>query len=315
SYNVMIAGFGVALSYLLTCVHRAPLPREDIAALHSLMEQRLNRSELWPQVQIDVSVADPHALNPQVTHTFVNLLSAALGGRARLNFAVSNPRHANPIPCVGADSDRCLAALEMHASRQMPTLSNSFELILLNSEDGSSVTLGADKKAWVRWQLQSISAEEMAQAVARHLEASWLRQALDEGVALFEITPGYVFSFFLVGDCHARVSWDFNVLSPFLSRFLERLQMLFDIEMNSQVIQCGSLGTPLEPGEQLNDMPQSRTVDASMLQADFMRRTGEWPADALTRDARWLPPLVRLVAFKPSAPIKLDSALVFHSLP
>ena len=36
-----------------------------------------------------------------------------------------------------------------------------------------------------------------------------------------------------------------------------------------------------------------------------MRRTGEWPPDALTRDARWLPPLVRFVAFKPSEAVLL----------
>jgi len=149
--------------------------------------------------------------------------------------------------------------------------------------------------------LDEQASSDLAKSVAVHLKASWLRPALDAGVPLFEISPGYVFSFFLVGDCHTRVSWSFNVLSPFLSRFLERLQLLFHIEMNSQVVQCGSLATSLEPAA--SQMP---VIDASMLQADFMRRAGEWPADVLTRDARWLPPLVRLVAFKPSGTLLLE---------
>ena len=301
-YNVVFAACGVALAYLFTSVHRAPLPRDEIAALPTFVQHSMGRPALWPQVQIEVSMADETDFNVEAIHTFVAVLSDSLRGRAHVKIRADDSiRTATPMQCLAADVKTCVESLEMQAWRRAPGLGSTFELVLISSNSGSSVILDAGKRAFVRWQQPAISMEKMVSAVSHHLEASWLRpEALNEGVALFEITPGYVFSFFLVGDCRSRVSWDFEVLSPFLSRFLERLQLIFDIELNSQVVQCGSLGTPLEPAERAH-----RIVDATMLQADFMRRTGEWPADTLTRDARWLPPLVRLVAFKPSAAVKL----------
>ena len=311
-YNVVIAACGVALAYLFTSVHRAPLPRDEIAALPTFVQHSLGRPMLWPQVQVEVSMAKEADFSAEVIPTFVAVLSESLRDRARVKIRAGDSIHTGtPMPCLAADVETCLESLEMQASRRSPGLGSTFELVLISSNRGSSVMLDAGKRAFVRWQQQAISMERMVSSVVQHLEASWLRpEALNEGVALFEITPGYVFSFFLVGDCRNRVSWDFEVLSPFLSRFLERLQLIFDIELNSQVIQCGSLGTPLEPAERAHG-----TVDATMLQADFMRRAGEWPADTLIRDARWLPPLVRLVAFKPSTAVKLadERGQVQHS--
>ncbi|CAJ1429664.1 unnamed protein product [Effrenium voratum] len=170
--------------------------------------------------------------------------------------------------------------------------------------DSTALVLGTGRRAYLRWQRGKPTLEELASSTAKLLQDSWFRKvSLDGGASLFEITPAYVFSFLLVGDCGARVSWSFFdvVLLPYLSRLLEKLKVLFDIEVNSQVVMCGSLGNSLEP----KDQDSQSVVDTSMLQADFMRRTGEWPPDALTRDARWLPPLVRLVAFKPSTPVVL----------
>ena len=311
-YNVVIAACGVALAYLCTSVHRAPLPRDEIAALPTFAQHPSGRPVLWPQVQIEVSMAKETDFSPAVIHIFFTVLSESLRGRARLKIRADNSIHTGtPMPCLTADVETCLESLEMQPSRRSPGLDSTFELILISSKRGSSVILDVGKRAFVRWEQQAISMKQLVRSLSQHLEASWLRpEALNEGVALFEITPGYVFSFFLVGDCQNRVSWDFEALSPFLSRFLERLQLIFDIELNSQVIQCGSLGTPLEPAERAH-----RTVDANMLQADFMRMTGEWPADTLPRDARWLPPLVRLVAFKPSTAVKLadERGQVQHS--
>ncbi|CAE7616311.1 ATP7B, partial [Symbiodinium natans] len=66
----------------------------------------------------------------------------------------------------------CLDSLEIHASQKFatPLLNNVFEMVVLSSDDGSSFILGADKRAFVRWQQQTTTLEEMVQAVAHHLK-------------------------------------------------------------------------------------------------------------------------------------------------
>ena len=220
-YNVVFAACGVALAYLFTSVHRAPLPRDEIAALPTFVQHSMGRPALWPQVQIEVSMADETDFNVEAIHTFVAVLSDSLRGRAHVKIRADDSiRTATPMQCLAADVKTCVESLEMQAWRRAPGLGSTFELVLISSNSGSSVILDAGKRAFVRWQQPAISMEKMVSAVSHHLEASWLRpEALNEGVALFEITPGYVFSFFLVGDCRSRVSWDFEVLSPFLFPF------------------------------------------------------------------------------------------------
>ena len=191
-YNVVIAACGVALAYLCTSVHRAPLPRDEIAALPTFAQHPSGRPVLWPQVQIEVSMAKETDFSPAVIHIFFTVLSESLRGRARLKIRADNSIHTGtPMPCLTADVETCLESLEMQASRHSPGLDSTFELILISSKRGSSVILDVGKRAFVRWEQQAISMKQLVRSLSQHLEASWLRpEALNEGVALFEITPG-----------------------------------------------------------------------------------------------------------------------------
>eukprot|EP00435_Cladocopium_sp_Y103_P002817 s4139_g1.t1 len=302
-YYLAVAAFGVLVSVWISSVHRAPLPREDIERLAEFFPApNRNFPSLWSKDALEIS-ADPKAFDAEVLGSFSLALSDALGGTS---VKVGRLRDEGPLgPCVheASSTTACLEALEAEALSDTP-LSASFELVLVKA-DSNALILGTGRRAFLWWSGRSV--KDTAASTASLLKESWFRPvSFDGGASLFEITPGYVFSFFLLGDCASRISWDFfhAVLMPYLSRILGKLRILFDIEWNSQVVLCGSLGNSLEPSER-GQKQAGNVVDVSLLQADFMRRTGEWPPDALTRDARWLPPLVRFVAFKPTESVQL----------
>eukprot|EP00438_Fugacium_kawagutii_P000790 Skav204579 [mRNA] locus=scaffold767:94855:97701:- [translate_table: standard] len=73
----------------------------------------------------------------------------------------------------------------------------------------NALILGTGRRAFLWWKSER-SVKDMAASTAKLLKDSWFRRAsFDGGASLFEITPGYVFSFFLLGDCASRISWDF----------------------------------------------------------------------------------------------------------
>lgn len=302
-YYFAVTAVGVLVSVWISSVHRAPLPREDIERLAEFFPApNRNFPNLWSKDALEIS-ADPKAFDAEVLGSFSLALSDALGGTS---VRVGRLRDEGPLgPCVheASSTTACLEALEAEALSDAP-LSASFELVLVKA-DSNALILGTGRRAFLWWRGRSV--KDTAASTASLLKESWFRGvSFDGGASLFEITPGYVFSFFLLGDCASRISWDFfhAVLMPYLSRILGKLRILFDIEWNSQVVLCGSLGNSLEPSER-GQKQAGNVVDVSLLQADFMRRTGEWPPDALTRDARWLPPLVRFVAFKPTESVQL----------
>jgi phosphatidylinositol glycan class S len=94
------------------------------------------------------------------------------------------------------------------------------------------------------------------------------------------------------------LAWDFHgsLVAPLLAPFVQKLKMLFDFEIDAQVVQCGSLGDSLASGN---------VVDAEVLQKAFLKSAGDWPGDTVTRDSMWLPPLLHFVAYKPSTSITL----------
>lgn len=77
--------------------------------------------------------------------------------------------------------------------------------------------------------------------------------------------------------------------------------MLFDFEVDSQVVHSSPLGK--EDGSSTEGRPT--LVSAATLRADFLRHASEWPGDSVTQGNRWLPPLVRLVAYRPSSPLRV----------
>eukprot|EP00931_Biecheleriopsis_adriatica_P049569 TRINITY_DN28683_c0_g1_i1.p1 TRINITY_DN28683_c0_g1~~TRINITY_DN28683_c0_g1_i1.p1 ORF type:complete len:550 (+),score=133.12 TRINITY_DN28683_c0_g1_i1:25-1650(+) len=316
AYYFVVACLGIAIAHWLISVHRSPLPQEEIAAFAESLASS-DAAVPWPKAHIRVSAAsDIFKGEPKALQTFGDALSAALGSAATVSIASSESHSMALEACTAQETsaESCLAAMESVDGKAglavEEALGSMYDIVLVTADDCSALLLGTGSTAFLRWHQKDISLlPELAADTAAHLKATWLRQAsFDEGASLFEIVPSYVFSFFLVGDCRGhRVAWDFNggVLAPYLSRFLTKLESFFDLELDSQVVQCGSLGSSLEPAELAKLSARGNVIDPSMLQADFMRRAGEWPPDALTRDARLLPPLVRLVAFKPSEEVKL----------
>jgi len=137
---------------------------------------------------------------------------------------------------------------------------------------------------------------------------TWFKELpLSGASSLFEMSPSYLFSFFLVSDCERRIAWDFkrSVFSPYLRRFMGRLQSIFDLEIDAQVVQCSSLKGSASKTSRGKDIAEVTVED---LKADFLRNAGEWPGDTVTKDATWLPPLVRLAAFWPSSPLHVLDA-------
>eukprot|EP00405_Crypthecodinium_cohnii_P016079 CAMPEP_0206444438 /NCGR_PEP_ID=MMETSP0324_2-20121206/14911_1 /ASSEMBLY_ACC=CAM_ASM_000836 /TAXON_ID=2866 /ORGANISM="Crypthecodinium cohnii, Strain Seligo" /LENGTH=683 /DNA_ID=CAMNT_0053912459 /DNA_START=28 /DNA_END=2079 /DNA_ORIENTATION=- len=141
--------------------------------------------------------------------------------------------------------------------------------------------------------------ESLARSVFQAFQETWFRpsSSLSSATTLFEMAPAYVFSFLLVGDCERRARWNFEerLYESYLQRFLQRLRLFAEIELDSQVVQCGSLSGSS------NTSSNNKILDAATLRAEFLRRAGEWPPDSVTKDSRWLPPLLRFVAFKSSA--------------
>jgi len=298
-YYLAIAALGLLVSLYISSVHRAPLPREEIERLADFTTLSRQSPKLWSKDVLEIS-ADPSSFDAEVLKAFSTALSDALGGQTSVRVGKLRVEEAMASCLQAVSTTPCLEALE---GETLSTKTSMFELVLVKAESDTLI-LGTGRSAFLWWNRER-SVKDTAVTTARLLQESWFRQvSFDGGASLFEITPGYVFSFFLLGDCASRVSWDFfnTVLAPYLSRILRKLRILFDIQWNSQVVLCGSLGNSLEPSER---QKSGNVVDVSLLQADFMRRTGEWPPDALTSDARWLPPLVRFVAFKPTEPVRL----------
>mmetsp|Transcript_56151 Transcript_56151/g.174062 ORF Transcript_56151/g.174062 Transcript_56151/m.174062 type:complete len:585 (-) Transcript_56151:13-1767(-) len=309
---------GIAISMLILQVQRAPLPREEIAALAEAAGigsvEPGPAAVPWQRARISLSSL-PGAFEGQAElQQLQQSLAAALAGEG----AVVSVAEAPPAGLLGVqgcgdgagapDAARaCLTSLEELVAAAAGTSdalpANEFDVLVVPAQDCSSLLLSTGRSAVLRWHRsgQLTSAEQLGHALAKRLRETWLRRAeLGQVATLFEVAPAYIFSFFLVGDCSRRIAWDFEggVLAPFLRRFLARLQRLVDFEIDSQVVQCGSLGGSEARGE-------GGTVDAAMLQADFLRRANEWPGDTLSRGARWLPPLVRFVAFKHSGNLRI----------
>mmetsp|Transcript_20404 Transcript_20404/g.44472 ORF Transcript_20404/g.44472 Transcript_20404/m.44472 type:complete len:570 (-) Transcript_20404:45-1754(-) len=298
SYVVILCAGCLVLLWLMA-VERAPLPREEIAAL---------RGPAWPRAEIILSAAPGAVDSGQELGEFARLLAAALEDEAVTvrTAEAPPPRLLGLASCTAAgehgSTEACLASLQEIADsaqdERAPHLWG-FELMLAPSGDRSALLLGTGLEAILRWRRQSPlgSLEELALSLAERLRETWLqRLSFASSATLFEIAPSYMFSFFLVGDCGDRIGWDFprGVLLPFLQRFFDRLRLLFDFEVDSQVIQCGSLG---QTG---SGSRSSLVIKVDTVQDDFLRQAGGWPGDALVRDARWLPPLIRFVAFRPT---------------
>lgn len=309
---------GAAVLFLILQVQREPLPRDEI---RTLAESLGNGSEVpWPRLKLSVSTV-AGAFEPAVFQEFAKHLGTALSPHGVDVDAEETPAAEliGLTACVQASTpdaahagrdtviDDCLASLEELASLQpddggdMSTVP-VFKLLLVPSKGCSALLLDAGTSAVLRWRPAAPLAGplELATAVATRFRETWFRDLpLWHGTPLFDIAPSYVFSFFLVGDCGHRSSWNFpgGVLLPYLQRFLGRLQQLFDLEVDSQVVQCSALGGKQAGGRVV--------VDASELKADFQRYANEWPGDTVTRDATWLPPLVRLAAFWPSGKLRV----------
>mmetsp|Transcript_24926 Transcript_24926/g.83127 ORF Transcript_24926/g.83127 Transcript_24926/m.83127 type:complete len:571 (+) Transcript_24926:63-1775(+) len=291
------------ISYFLLVVPRAPLPLEAIAALASAVGgEGESHGDAWPASRIHVSASPGASLSAGDVATFVKRLSGLLVAEGVEVVVADGPP--SSLVDLSACVDGHYGALEACLARQSDSdaspLGNDFALLMAPAAEGqkSALLLDADRGAVLRWSVAGDlwSLDSLAFATATRLKETWFRRASFENTTtLFEVAPAYVFSFFLVGDCQQRVAWDFRggLLGPYLWRFLERLRLLVDVELDSQVVQCGSLGG------------SGSVVDAATLQADFLRQSGEWPSDTVTRDSRWLPPLVRFVAFKPTKPVRV----------
>lgn len=304
----LVQGIGLLIAMLIMQVPRAPLPRDEIAGLSQAMR---DGRPPWPAPRIELSAAQGALPAGELEELRRHLAAALEAEGAQVSIAEVPPAELlGREACTSASSDiaACLAALEDHAAEGTggdEPLASSFQLLLVPAVDSSSLLLDVGRGAVLRWRRAPglATTEELAQALAVRLQQTWLRQVrLEAGATLFEVAPAYVFSFFLVGDCRWRVAWDFQggVLAPLLGRFFSRLGRLFDLEVDSQVVQCGSLsGPPTRAGGR---------VDAAALRADFLSHAGEWPGDTVTRGARWLPPLVRFVAFKHSGDVQVVDA-------
>jgi len=308
---------GAFIFVILLSVDRAPLPLQEVAALRSSVS---SESKLpWEKMRLSLSAAPAafvHANGLQDFATNLMQTLASAGILVDVHVESSPPSRLLSLgPCLTPDeahfsSGSCLESLEGVAGGTLDGAedalsADSFHLLVVPASGRSALLLDTGTSAILRWHRAPPIAtpSEIAVAAAKRLQETWFRELLLERSApLFEIAPSYVLSFFLVGDCEQRVAWDFAgvVHAPFLHRFLARLSQLFDFEIDSQVVQCGSLGGARRP--------DNAVIDEATLQADFLRNAGEWPGDTVTRSARWLPPLVRLVAFRPSHALKIVDA-------
>eukprot|EP00443_Scrippsiella_acuminata_P071695 CAMPEP_0115507132 /NCGR_PEP_ID=MMETSP0271-20121206/71555_1 /TAXON_ID=71861 /ORGANISM="Scrippsiella trochoidea, Strain CCMP3099" /LENGTH=426 /DNA_ID=CAMNT_0002936687 /DNA_START=1 /DNA_END=1277 /DNA_ORIENTATION=+ len=313
---LLLQCIGLGIAWWLLLVPRAPLPHEEIAALADAIG--VGTELPWPRPTIRVSSLPGAFRSADESHEFARILAEALGTEAAHVATTKQPPQSlealSSCALSVADAqalDACLQGtlpenIDMQSDSSAPLLDATFDLLVApagSSTHSSALLLDSARGAVLQWRREDQAfgkASGLAKAVAGQLKETWFRRAtFENGTSLFEVAPAYVFSFYLVGDCTRRVTWDFlgAVLGPYMGRFLHRLRLLVDLEMDSQVVQCGSLGG------------SSAVVTASALRADFLRQAGEWPGDTVTRGARWLPPLIRFVAFKPSTSVQVRDDL------
>eukprot|EP00927_Polykrikos_kofoidii_P060944 TRINITY_DN55842_c0_g1_i1.p1 TRINITY_DN55842_c0_g1~~TRINITY_DN55842_c0_g1_i1.p1 ORF type:complete len:558 (-),score=78.73 TRINITY_DN55842_c0_g1_i1:93-1766(-) len=281
---------------------RFPLPREQIENVAELA-----RLPWISQSEIRVSWA-PGAFGQAEDREFVESLSASLAEHGASARSVEG--HSAEVttlePCFAAslvegDSYKhcmdALEAVELHGSPR-EALDGSFELHVVPAADCSTLLLSTGLTALLRWNRHDKDrVVDFARKVASELASTWFRlSSFDRTASLFEVAPAYSLSFHLVGDCKRRVAWDFygSIVSPYLQPFLDRLALLFDFEVDAQVVQCGAL----------SDVKDTH-VNAAALHDGFLRLAGQWPGDAVTRDSPWLPPLLNFVAFTSSRPLSV----------
>jgi len=316
SYALILA-LGLLVTLWLQSVPRAPLPREEIAALRRDLSAEDEGDGLetvpWPPARIIFAAAPGSDLvaSGELEKVRQNL-AAYLDGKEHATVELASGEHSLQLglsECATKNVEGCLAALEEQAPANVDAaLMNTFEVMVVPVTGGSACStlqLGTGRSAVLHWRREGMltSAEGLSKALGRQLRRTWLlRTKLDPSAALFEVAPAYVFSYYLVGDCQQRVAWDFfgDLRRPLLAQLLARLRLLVDIEEESQVVQCGSLGGRSSSGGEI--------IDEATLHAEFLRHAGEWPGDAVTQDARWLPPLLRFAAFKPSTPLRVVDA-------
>lgn len=311
-----VVSVGMAFAIYMLQVQRAPLPLDEVTALSASVGT--DSVVPWPKSRIRIRSLPGAFDRGEDLKALVQSLAASLeSDDVIVSEADGAMTHLETLgPCVddkqGASASACLKVLEedivdntaKHADGTSASLASNFDLLIVpTSEDCSTLLLSTGQSAILRWHRRAPleGPIDLASTLALRLRETWLRRTrLEHVAALFEVAPAYVFSFFLVGDCHRRIAWDFprGVLAPYLQRFLARLRLLVDFEIDSQVVQCGSLGG--KSGAPAESESDEVVIDASTLRADFLRRAGEWPGDTLTSGARWMPPLVRFVAFKPS---------------
>eukprot|EP00929_Paragymnodinium_shiwhaense_P090708 TRINITY_DN50852_c0_g4_i1.p1 TRINITY_DN50852_c0_g4~~TRINITY_DN50852_c0_g4_i1.p1 ORF type:complete len:552 (-),score=162.10 TRINITY_DN50852_c0_g4_i1:51-1706(-) len=295
----LVLVFGALVAWLVLQIERVPLPREEIDSLQELADA----AAAAPRTTIHVEYAEQVFQGLAEAEAFSKGLAAALQDSA-ISVQLLNRREGSSAlkacetPDADVAGDACQAALQAAAgSRAEGSLSRPFVLSIVPSTGGSALLLSTGLEALLRWKRkEGETAADLAAVVATALRSTWLRSmSFDSRAALFEIAPSYVMSFFLVGDCQQRVSWDFfgDIVGPYLQPFIARLQLLFDMEMDSQVVQCGALANLARSKE------DAHVADAGDLQDSFLTRASEWPGDTVTKDARWLPPLLNFVAFKP----------------
>eukprot|EP00811_Abedinium_folium_P026038 NODE_3775_length_1988_cov_5.161204.p1 GENE.NODE_3775_length_1988_cov_5.161204~~NODE_3775_length_1988_cov_5.161204.p1 ORF type:complete len:541 (+),score=188.98 NODE_3775_length_1988_cov_5.161204:92-1714(+) len=294
---------GLVITYLDAQVPRAPLPRDEVAALAA--EVAAGGAATWPDRSLRLSTAPHMGLAADILEALAIDLAAALADEGVTVVVDAPPAALLAMPaCIEEDGDEetCLSSLAGAAAADV--LGTSYSILVAKASGPTTLLLSTGDDAVLRWHMAT-EAATIAAAVAERLRGTWFRRW--RGAPLFEIVPSYVLSFSLVGDCRCRAAWDFAsaVYEPHLRRFFDRLRLIFDFDVGSQVVQCGALGGG---GERRAAGPPPSGVSAAALQDDFLRLAGEWPGDAVTRASAWLPPLVRLVAFRPSAPFEIIEA-------
>jgi len=310
AYFTVVEALIVLAAWYVLLVPRAPLPRDEIAAL----AESIAEGDPWSETHLQISSVDDVFKDKRELQAFATRLEAALQG-IKISVSISRSADIEAWPsCVVApgtvDLEFCLGRLEDDGGFLRETLTTTpmsiFTLLVVAAEGRSVLLLDAGRSAVVSWPQgpDSLSAVDLADATAEHLRSSWFRESvLRQDAPLFEVTPSYVFSFFLVGDCGKRVAWNFleELLGPFLEGFLDQLHVLFDFEIDSQVVPCSPLVG-------MTSESSSLEIGAARLQADFLRHASDWPGDAVTRNARWLPPLIRFAAVLPSETVHILDA-------
>eukprot|EP00928_Gymnodinium_smaydae_P020529 TRINITY_DN17932_c0_g1_i1.p1 TRINITY_DN17932_c0_g1~~TRINITY_DN17932_c0_g1_i1.p1 ORF type:complete len:576 (-),score=166.85 TRINITY_DN17932_c0_g1_i1:91-1818(-) len=313
SYLAVFSVLG-GLATLLVRVPRAALPLEAIAELRAEVRSALDGLR-WPALEIHVhGLSGAFGGDADKLKVFVEALHASIADERAsavpaAEAQLSSPARALAAACAsGADgaleSRACADALEASPAPGESTGGRIFELLVVpagGSPEGSlpELRLSAGVAGLLLVGSGGETAEELGRAVGAQLRRTWLQRALGrETTLLFELAPSYVFSFLLVGDCERRVAWDFagSLLDPYLGEIMQQLRLLFDIDVDAQVVPCGSLQ---ELARSAGGSDHG-VLDAAALQNGFLKYANEWPGDTIVKDARWLSPLLHFVAAKPS---------------